>query len=140
MSSWYDLAGVFTLKRTASPTLTLISVAKPWMVELPAPLTSQVVDGVPGWMFSHATGVGAAQGSAAAAAGDTSPATSIAAGTISATRAELMRRAVSLRGCLAEPVLVTCPPRGGATSGVRGRHWLRVGTRRPLERAPAKAR
>ena len=67
MSSRYDVAVVLTLKLSVSPTLTLISVAKPWMVVLPEPLTSQVLLGVPGLLFSQATGLArGAQGSAAA--------------------------------------------------------------------------
>src|SRR3954451_1486375 len=72
MSSRYDFAGVLTLNCTACPRFTLMSVAKPWMVELPAPEMSQVLCGVPGLEFSHAIGftIGV-QGSAAPAAGPT---------------------------------------------------------------------
>src|SRR3712207_6380503 len=69
MSSRYDVAVVRTLKRCVSPTLTLISVAKPWIAELPDPDTSQVPAGAPGLLFSQATGLtSGAHGSAAAAA------------------------------------------------------------------------
>ena len=56
------------LKLIVSPVLTLICVAKPWIVESPAPATSQSDVGVPGLVFSHATGLvtGVAQGSVAA--------------------------------------------------------------------------
>src|SRR3954451_18093789 len=114
MSSRYDLAGVFTLKRSVSPTLTLISVAKPWIAAVPDPLTSHVLCGVPVWVFSHATEVATAQGSAAAAAGTASPATSIAAGTISATRAQLTRPDVHRAVPAAEVLPITGPPRGAA--------------------------
>src|SRR6478609_11437975 len=67
MSSRYDVAVVLTLKFSVSATSTLISVAKPWMVVLPDPLTSQALLGLPGLLFSHATGLArGAQGSAAA--------------------------------------------------------------------------
>ena len=42
------------LKFTVSPTLTLIEVAKPWIVASPAPLTCQALGAVPGREFSHA--------------------------------------------------------------------------------------
>src|SRR3954452_1763808 len=75
MSSRYDFAGVLTLNCTACPRFTLMSAAKPWMVELPAPEMSQVLCGVPGLEFSHAIGftIGA-HGSAAPAAGPTTAA------------------------------------------------------------------
>src|SRR6476646_7700339 len=67
MSSRYDVAVVLTLKFSVSPTLTLISVVKPWLKMIPEPLTSQVLLGLPGLLFSHATGLAmGAQGSAAA--------------------------------------------------------------------------
>ena len=47
-----------------------MSVAKPWIVLLPAPLTSHSLAGLPGLVFSHATGfvIGASHGAAAAGA------------------------------------------------------------------------
>ena len=42
------------LKVTVSPALTLIEVAKPWIVESPAPLTCQSLGAVPGRVFSQA--------------------------------------------------------------------------------------
>ena len=68
MSRRYDDAGVSILKPSVSPTLTLISVANPWMVLLPAPLTPHSLSGVPGLVFSQATGltIGASHGAAVA--------------------------------------------------------------------------
>ena len=51
---WYALAGVLILNDWVSPTLTLIDVAKPWIVESPAPFTCQLLGAVPGWVFSQA--------------------------------------------------------------------------------------
>src|SRR5262245_53313662 len=45
------------LKVIVWPTLTLMSVANPWIEESPEPLMSQVLDGVPGLVFSQATGL-----------------------------------------------------------------------------------
>src|SRR5215813_13940615 len=54
MSMWYDFDGVLILKVMACPAFTLIDVAKPWIVESPAPLTCQSLGGSPGNVFSHA--------------------------------------------------------------------------------------
>src|SRR5690348_11456178 len=51
---WYEVDGVLILKDSASPTFTLIDVAKPWIVESPIPLTCQSLGGSPGSWFSHA--------------------------------------------------------------------------------------
>ena len=51
---WYDVAGVLILKDSVSPAFTLIDVAKPWIVESPAPLTCQSLGGSPGNEFSQA--------------------------------------------------------------------------------------
>src|SRR5215469_17017730 len=66
---WYDLAGVLILKFSVCPTFTLIDVAKPWIVESPAPLTCQSLGGSPGSVFSHAMTLttGGPHGPAAAA-------------------------------------------------------------------------
>src|SRR5262245_15556889 len=45
-------AGVLSLKKTVLPRLTLMSVANPWMLESPAPLTSHCEEGLPGRQFS----------------------------------------------------------------------------------------
>src|SRR5919107_3293354 len=68
MSSRYVVEVVFTLKPMAAPRLTLMSVAKPWMVELPDPVMSHWLRGVPGFVFSQAISftTGASQGAAAA--------------------------------------------------------------------------
>jgi len=49
----YAAAGVLILKLTVVPTLTLMSVAKPWMLGSPAPETSHTLGSVPGSWFSH---------------------------------------------------------------------------------------
>ena len=54
MSMWYELAGVLILKFSVCPAFTLIDVAKPWIVESPAPLTCQSLGGSPGCVFSQA--------------------------------------------------------------------------------------
>ena len=66
---WYDFAGVLILKDSVCPAFTLIDVAKPWIVESPAPLTCQSLGGSPGSVFSHAITLvtGGPQGPAAAA-------------------------------------------------------------------------
>src|SRR4051794_16904519 len=51
-----------------------MSVANPWIAEVPAPVMSHVLLGVPALEFSHATGFRTgAQGSAASAAGTAGP-------------------------------------------------------------------
>src|SRR5215467_629397 len=69
MSMWYDFAGVLILKDSVWPAFTLIDVAKPWIVESPAPLTCQSLGGSPGNVFSHAITLvtGGPHGPAAAA-------------------------------------------------------------------------
>src|SRR3954447_6243440 len=73
MSRRYDVALVSILKPSVSPTLMLICVAKPWMLLLPAPVTPHSLSGLPGLVFSQATGLvtGASQGAATAAGGET---------------------------------------------------------------------
>ena len=51
---WYAFEGVLILKNMVCPGLRLIEVAKPWMVESPAPLTCQSLGGSPGEVFSQA--------------------------------------------------------------------------------------
>src|SRR5712692_10626283 len=48
------MAVVLILKWTVWPWLTLISVAKPWMLRSPASLMSHSVEGLPGFEFSQA--------------------------------------------------------------------------------------
>src|SRR5215475_7219116 len=69
MSMWYALAGVLILKFSVCPAFTLIDVAKPWIVESPAPLTCQSLGGSPGCVFSQAITLttGGPHGPAAAA-------------------------------------------------------------------------
>ena len=59
-----------TLKRTVWPWLTLMSVAKPWMLGVAGAADVPLRAGLPGFVFSHAIGlvIGASHG--AAAAGD----------------------------------------------------------------------
>jgi hypothetical protein len=45
------------LKPIVSPLLTLIDVAKPWIVSSPAPSICQVLGSAPGSWFSQATGL-----------------------------------------------------------------------------------
>src|SRR5438270_12346249 len=45
------------LKLIVPPASTLVSVAKPWRLVLPALPTSQTLSGVPGCVFSQATGL-----------------------------------------------------------------------------------
>src|SRR5690349_13116779 len=54
MSMWYFVDGVLILNDSVCPTLTLIDVAKPWIVASPAPLTCQSLAGSPGCVFSQA--------------------------------------------------------------------------------------
>ena len=46
-----------------------MSVVKPWMVALPEPLTSHSLLGLPGCVFSHATGLTTGGSHGAASAG-----------------------------------------------------------------------
>src|SRR5438128_1389232 len=57
MSRRYAVAVVWILKRTVWPWLTLMSVANPWMLELPAPLMSHSLGGLPACSFSHTIGL-----------------------------------------------------------------------------------
>src|SRR6516164_2060315 len=50
-------AVVWTLKFSVWPALTLMAVAKPWMVESPELLSFQSLGGSPGCVFSQATGL-----------------------------------------------------------------------------------
>src|SRR3954454_3787973 len=72
MSIRYERAVVLTLKLTRWPLFALMSVAKPWMLELPEPETPHSLSGFPGFVFSQAMGfvTGAAHGSAARAVRD----------------------------------------------------------------------
>src|SRR5215475_16034350 len=54
MSMWYLVDGVLILKLMVCPGVTLIDVAKPWIVESPAPLTCQSLAGSPVCVFSQA--------------------------------------------------------------------------------------
>ena len=47
-----------TLNDAVSPLLTLIEVAKPWMVESPEPVTDHALEGSPGCAFSQAIVLG----------------------------------------------------------------------------------
>src|SRR3954453_11571333 len=87
MSMWYDEAVVSTLNWTVPPTLTLIDVAKPWIVASPEPLTCQSVGASPVLLFSQAMTLvtGAAQGSAALAGAACRPTSTMAAAATTAT-------------------------------------------------------
>ncbi len=67
MSMWYFVDGVLILNCSTPPTFTLICVAKPWMEVSPAP-ESHCDWGVPGRLFSHATGLMTGEHGLAAAA------------------------------------------------------------------------
>src|SRR5262245_46493201 len=57
MSMWYGARVVSViLKLTVCPWLTLMSVAKPWMVEAPAPEMARTLCGGPGRRFSATIG------------------------------------------------------------------------------------
>ena len=73
MSRRYAVAGVSILNPTVSPRLTLMSVAKPWIELLPAPVMPHSLSGLPGFVFSQATGLttGASHGAAFAGAAGT---------------------------------------------------------------------
>ena len=51
---WYDVDGVLILKLSVCAGVTLIDVAKPWIVESPIPFTCQSLVGSPVSWFSHA--------------------------------------------------------------------------------------
>src|SRR5437763_605836 len=102
----YARAGVLILNETVPPTLTLMSVANPWMVESPAvgPM-SHWLGGVPGLVFSQAIGLitGGPQGPAAStrseppAVASRLPSTAAAARTAPRTRAPLPPSPISRR-------------------------------------------
>src|ERR1700679_3536992 len=75
MLMWYFVDGVLILKLSVWPTLTLIWVAKPWIVSSPIPSTCQSSGLRPGFEFSQATGLvtGASQGPVSAAAAGAAP-------------------------------------------------------------------
>ena len=80
---------MLTLKKAVSPRLTLIWVAKPWMLGSPAPLMSHSLAGLPVRQFSATIGLGEeVQGSAAVVndqvtlAASALPATSFARGSV----------------------------------------------------------
>src|SRR5579863_7215399 len=54
MSMWYDFDEVLILKYSVCPTVTLVDVAKPWIIGSPAPLTRQSLGGSPGKEFWQA--------------------------------------------------------------------------------------
>ena len=56
------------LKPIVPPWSTLMSVAKPWIVELPAPVIPHSDSGLPGLEFSHTTAltIGTSHGAASA--------------------------------------------------------------------------
>src|SRR5512144_2595946 len=103
MSSRYDEAAVSILKPSVSPTLTLISVANPWIVLLPAPLMPHSLSGLPGLLFSQATGltIGASHGAAVAGpAGSTTVRPAVASAPARRTSRVLRRRVDCLRSRL----------------------------------------
>src|SRR5438445_795609 len=59
MSIVYAVAGVLILNTTVLASLTLMSVAKPWIVASPASLVGMLhwLGGVPAWAFSHTIGL-----------------------------------------------------------------------------------
>src|ERR1700760_1310439 len=88
MSMWYFVDGVLILKVSVPPTLTLIEVAKPWMLLSPAPSICQFPGGSPGFEFSHAIGfvTGAAQGFVSVVAAEAVPPPDCATKTMAARR------------------------------------------------------
>src|SRR5687768_9302036 len=76
MSTRYAAASVLILKVSVPPLLTLMSVAKPWMVASPTPATSHSLAGDPGLEFSQGMGLGpgASHGPAEAAGRRRTPA------------------------------------------------------------------
>src|SRR5215213_6451065 len=68
MSRRWLVADVRTLNPIVEPRFTLMSVAKPWMAELPEPVMSHWLRAVPGLVFSQAISLttGTSQGAAAA--------------------------------------------------------------------------
>ncbi len=108
MSSRNELAVVSTLKPIVPPWLTLISVANPWMAELPAPSTSHSLAGDPGLLFSQTIGFCTGGSQAAAAACCCGGTTSTAA--ISAM-ASTIGRAKRMERCMERDI--SAPPPAG---------------------------
>src|SRR5690349_22879977 len=103
MSRRYEVAVDLILKLTVSPTLTLICVAKPCSAALPEPETSQVLLGVPGFVFSQATGFSNGAHASAAAAGPADGTARVAATRVS-TSNDRRWRVLSARTETAFPV------------------------------------
>src|SRR5579862_3701687 len=97
MSMWYFVDGVLILNCSTPPTFTLIWVAKPWMESSPVP-ESHFDWGVPGRLFSHATGlmIGAPGLAAAATVGATTSA-EVAARTVTPPSAASRRSLLLMR-------------------------------------------
>jgi hypothetical protein len=72
------------LKLTVSPRLTLMRVAKPWIVGLPSRSTFHSDGGLPGRLFSHAILLSTGLHGSAAAAGRTEAIETLAARSTSA--------------------------------------------------------
>ena len=79
------------MKRTVWPWSTLMSVAKPWMLESPAPLTSHSLGGLPGLEFSQTIGLrtGGSQGAAEAVPVEKAVNTTASSGASSSKRPEI---------------------------------------------------
>src|SRR5215470_8478645 len=94
MSRRYDVARVSTLNPIVPPWSTLMSVAKPWMAELPDPVMPHWLSGVPGLVFSQATGlwIGASHGAASAGGADGTTMVRVAATSTAATYPGQLRR------------------------------------------------
>src|SRR5579875_1174894 len=95
MSIVYADASVEILKYSVWPMFTLMSVAKPWMVGSPTPVTSQTLSGVPGLEFSQTIGLlpgphGDVAAEAAGCAASSPPAAKAAAAHTRATCSDLV--------------------------------------------------
>src|SRR3954451_17692461 len=103
------MAGVLTLKLTVAPRLTDMSVAKPWIVLSPTPVTSHSLGGLPVWQFSTTTALEpAGAGHAAWAAG----------ASVSQPAANPIATTAHTSHCRA-PVRVSAPSRPDSMTGQR---------------------
>ncbi len=87
---YFDAALILNL--TVEPGLTLIAVAKPWMLSLPAREMSHSVGSLPGLLFSHAIALPVEHGSLAADADETETVVNPTADNIAATTTPMRRR------------------------------------------------
>ena len=120
MSSRYDDALVSTLKPTVCPWSTLMSVAKPWIEDDPAPLMPHSLSGLPGRVFSHATALVTGGSQGAADAGVEAIITDIPAATRTSANRTTRRRGPATTGSFPRANPAPEPAASAATVSMLG--------------------